>query len=278
MRVEPFAVPDGFTARRTAAGVILVAPEMHIRCSERVRPICHPAAILGAVGRPVEPMTTCEGELALRTGDCGADAARELGMVIGDDFCTIFLGATSAPREQPGLARIIDGLTHDCRLHLGVRRRRFLFDPPPGWQGFSIDGFDAHYLAPGHPRSVGVVTVHAAVPAVPSLAEWWDDAAQLTGAAASFSPVPIVDELLTGPEHLAGRRIRIAGHAGDRALLAELTCLADRDYWYPIVLVSEPQAMPERAAAVASIIRSIRPLTRGVATAQSLAAFQHWFR
>jgi hypothetical protein len=159
-----------------------------------------------------------------------------------------------------------------------VRRRRFLFDPPSGWQGFSLDGFDTHYLAPGHPRAPGCLSVYAARPATSSLAEWWRVNGPLTGAGATFSSVPVLDEPLIGPDHLGGRRVQLRGNDGQRAMAAELTCLADRDYWYPIVLVCDAASLPERSAAVASVIRSIRPLTRPAPTSAQVAAVHHWFQ
>lgn len=280
--MDVFTLPAGFTARHTAAGIVATREHVQLRCVARTC-IAHPHALLAQLdpgarrspARDVHAFDTQEGELALRTGDIVGDAlARELALVVGDRDASLVVGI--APRANSAeLFAIVDELACTAQLRLGIRRRRYRYTPPGGWQRFTLDGLDAHYLAPGHPRSPGCLTVHAALPGARPLDAWWCDAAPLGTGGATFDGSALLDEGLACAG-LAGRRVRLAGHDGTRALLAELVCLADREYWYPIVLVTDASGARERLDALDDLVATIHPLARTPAAAAATDAFRHW--
>ncbi|MFN0249659.1 MAG: hypothetical protein ACKV2T_22440 [Kofleriaceae bacterium] len=275
--------PAGFSERLTPMGLVMTRGDIQLRFVARMRPLSHPHDVLAGIDvtarrsepRAVSPSCTSEGELALRTGDLvEGSIARELAMIVGDDFAAVVIGV--APVAQANaLAMLVDDLARDTRLGLGTRRRRYLYTPPPGWQRVSLDGMDVHFLAPGHPRSPGCLTVYAAIPGDSEIATWWDKDAQLVVGGARFDQVPLFDEdLVIGG--LDGRRVRLAGCDAERDLVAELWCLVDRQYTYRLALVSDAVDCASRLDAMNEIVASIQPLAMRPPALHALAALEHW--
>ncbi len=279
--MDTFFVPDGYRARATQSGLLLARRNVHVRCIARQRPLVHPHVVLAgldltarAAARPVTWLMTEERELALRTGDVLPDHVRELAMIVGDDSAAVIVGA--APHEMATeLEQIVDELCVQTRLQLGVRRRRYLYAPPAGWQRFSLDGMDAHFLAPGHPRTPGCLTVHAADPDRDLVSNLWTEDAARFVPSIEIDPLPLRDEEIEVGA-LSGRRVRLAGRDHGRELLVDLACLTDETYAYPIVAVGDAGTSGARMAAVDALLASIRPLAPRVATLERLAPLLHW--
>src|SRR5215475_1699206 len=143
--------PAGWVIERTEDGVLVCPPEgpqrAVVRYAERVRPIrraiqlVREAAVPAgftqtAIGAP-RRLVTAEGEhaaLVARAGTIG-DRAVELvhAFVFLDDYYAALEGIAHA---SAGLAAIVEQLAvGDLHLLGRERRRRYVYMPPPGWQG-----------------------------------------------------------------------------------------------------------------------------------------------
>lgn len=145
---------------------------------ERVRPLLpvralvqellekHPQFKPQTVG-PLEPLITAEGEYAAMVtvaGELGGQPAqRDLGYVFGDDFYAHISGVAVSREHFSRFTQAVRSLTLGDVHMLGIRRRRFLFQPPPGWQGLGR-GFKTDFYPRGFPRDAGCITVWPASP------------------------------------------------------------------------------------------------------------------
>ncbi|MFN0247403.1 MAG: hypothetical protein ACKV2T_10995 [Kofleriaceae bacterium] len=175
-------VPElaGWTVRHVTDGVALVPPDRAggIRLLERQPLLAMRDAIAHASGQmdsfaceisPLERFTTHDGEYAAtctivgRHGDVRLE--RTIGIVWGDHFCTRIDGATMDPAQHDRYRKAIDTLTRHHSLGLGEqRRRRYVYEPPPDWQGYTR-GLVSLWLAPDYPRDPTVIYVFPARPA-----------------------------------------------------------------------------------------------------------------
>ena len=173
----------GWSTEALPHGVFMTHPEgkavATIAYRERARPLLR----LGAMVRSIlarttgwsatkvlahERLETIEGEHAALVTIAGIQdgvpAQRDLGFTFGDDFVSSVGGLCfreAAFRDQSALVR---ELTR-CDSHvLGIRRRRFEYDPPQGWQPVALPGQAVDWLAPEYPRQRVSLTVHAASP------------------------------------------------------------------------------------------------------------------
>lgn len=144
---------------------------------ERVRPLAslrtlidqfnakHPEFVLSA--ERSEPLVTTEGEYAavvtLEGSLDGKPAQRDLGYVFGDDFYAHISGLALQPEQFATFTATVRELTLHDSHRLGVRRRRFLYNPPAGWTA-KERGFITSYLAPGFPANGTAITVWPANP------------------------------------------------------------------------------------------------------------------
>lgn len=130
---------------------------------------------------PIERITTDEGEHAAVTRvdlRCALDrnftvkqpAVALFGVVFGDNFMTSLDGLCLSPPHFDELHAIVRDLTQRTALMLGnPRRRRFVYQMPPGWQ--ALERFwGTRYIPPEYPNVGAMITVHAATPASPSRA------------------------------------------------------------------------------------------------------------
>jgi hypothetical protein len=173
----------GWSTEALPHGVFMTHPEgkavATIAYRERARPLLR----LGAMVRSIlartpgwaatkvashERLETIEGEHAalvtLAGTQDGVPAQRDLGFTFGDDFVSSVGGLCfreAAFRDQTTLVRELT--RYDSHV-LGIRRRRFEYDPPAGWQPVSLPGQAVDWLAPEYPRQRVSLTVHAASP------------------------------------------------------------------------------------------------------------------
>jgi hypothetical protein len=154
-----------------------------IRYRERVRPLV-PARVaveelLGRTPRFAEPVlgklesgVTAEGEYAAYVPIAGRvegrPAHRAVGLVFGDDFYALLSGLCLATERVAEFTRLFRLLVHADSLGLGVRRRRYLYTPPPGWQG-QARGLTTEWTPPGYPRAQSLIQVYPANPAAVEL-------------------------------------------------------------------------------------------------------------
>jgi hypothetical protein len=178
-------LPRGWTVIQELDRVSLVHPEGRavatIDYRERLRPLLtagallrrhlagHPELVCPELPDSVERMTTLEGEyaaVATLTGtERGAPAQHDLGFVFGDDFYAEIAATCRRPASFDELTALVRDLVINDTHMLGLRRRRFEYAPPRGWQPI-VRGFLTDWLAPGYPRDGVHLTAYPANPQV----------------------------------------------------------------------------------------------------------------
>jgi hypothetical protein len=271
-------VPRGWSQELRESGLVLLPPggwEVGgLRYAERVRPIASfaeivrglpvPAAWIAGEHGPVERLVTGEGEhAAMQRIDgtfAGLPLRRFVGIVLGDDFYSLLVGQSRDPARHEELEALFRHTLFGDRLALGVRRRRFDYRAPAGWQGLAADHLHAQFLPPGAPRDPSRLTVFPAFPQAPRLAA---DLVQT-----SFGQVPVAGKQPMLAGGLAGHRF--VAHAGF-GLLDELVVLEDATHVYALGF----RGLAEHRAVFEEVVASVRPLP-GRHAAPAKASFDHW--
>ncbi len=163
--------PPGWSVERVEASWCLFPPAGQtagaIRYVERARPLRSLRNIVAAhtksVGfvatatEAIEQLVTVEGEWAGFTAQRGTTPGvpqpieRSWGVVFGDDFYACVTGIALDAAHFALVRDTARALTLADRHHLGVRRRRYAYRPPVGWQGLSRL-FETTWYPPGYLR------------------------------------------------------------------------------------------------------------------------------
>jgi hypothetical protein len=173
----------GWTTETLPQGVALTHPGgrhiavIHYR--ERARPLRRLGQLLAEIlprlpgwatdkiGEP-ERLLTFDGEHAalvtIAGRQDGEPAQRDLGVVFGDDFFSAVGGLCRPEALRPEVTRLVRELTRRDTHALGIRRRRFEYEVPPGWSPVALPGFAVQWLAPGFPRDRTTLKIFAALP------------------------------------------------------------------------------------------------------------------
>jgi hypothetical protein len=110
-------------------------------------------------------LTTAEGEYAaqvtLACVDDGRPAQCNLGIVFGDDFYARLAAICYRVELYEEVTRVVRELVVGDTHQLGMRRRRFEYSPPRGWQPI-VHGFVTDWFAPNYPRDAVQLTVYPA--------------------------------------------------------------------------------------------------------------------
>ncbi len=176
-------IPPGWSATNELESIELVHPAGRDACvieyRERVRPLVKAGAIVRRflAERPalrfaelpdcVDRLTTVEGEYAAQVTLAGDDRGRpvqcDVGIVFGDDFYARLAAICYRAELYDELTRLVRDLVVGDVHALGLRRRRFEYAPPRGWQPI-VRGFVTDWLAPEYPRDTVHLTVFPANP------------------------------------------------------------------------------------------------------------------
>ncbi|HKA91098.1 MAG TPA: hypothetical protein VKE22_25725 [Haliangiales bacterium] len=173
--------PRGWTVTFVEDAEILIPPEGleagAIRYLEGLAPVRSVAELVDAqlaedgldvehVG-PTRELVTGEGEYAALvtvTGTAdGRPVRRDLGYVLCDDHYARVGAVARRPELFARFGDTVEHLVRHCTQMLGVRRRRFRYDAPPGWVEARV-GLRSEWLAPGFPEVPGAITVWPALP------------------------------------------------------------------------------------------------------------------
>ena len=116
---------------------------------------------------PVTRLVTEEGEHAAWVTLAGHDPAGSVRRWIGAVLCDEFVAAIDGLSRDPELDEIMNRATRWMLLHssfgLGVRRRRYLYEAPEGWQGLP-SGLVTTWYPPDFPRRRSMLVVYPAEP------------------------------------------------------------------------------------------------------------------
>lgn len=262
--------PPGWRSRRRGEAIDLAAPSgaMTYRYRERVRPLRSAAAIArdwlarqasfrwdGTLS--IERLTTAEGEHGALVGVDGLlaeqPARRVVGMVFGDDFYALLNGLCVASSEADAFTELTRTLLHADRHELGVRRRRFVYRAPTGWQG-RARGLVTEWTPPRFPAEACMLEVF---PAVPS---------------ASFDPQVLLDGLGADAElredlsgaiaiPLPGEWRQLTGIDREGWFARRVAVLDDGRYAYPVRLDTRSSTVVDHGVELLrTLVGSIEPV------------------
>jgi hypothetical protein len=117
---------------------------------------------------PVTPLVTYEGEFAAIVDFEGVSmempVQRSLGFVFGDDWYSEIAAVVHNREYFAMFAGTVRELVRGDRLMLGVRRRRYSYTPPAGWDGYSRLPMFATWFPPEYPKSPTSITIYPAIP------------------------------------------------------------------------------------------------------------------
>ena len=281
-------IPAGWSVRRCEDSLLLLPPAGAevgaVRYVERLRPLGRAVDLVRAapapqgfhetrLGRP-ERLITAEGEHAAFVVSEGTIAGvlveRPFGFVFGDDFCSRIAGVALGPAGFAPMRAAVRDLTLADRHELGVRRRRFVYAPPPGWHGLA-GLFDATWYPRDYPAARAAITVCPAVPAQDGLCAALLDAVLAGRPLAEMQAGAVVQ--VSTRAGLTGLRWRLRRSA---ELETEVVLLEDATYVYAMRLDAAAGFAAARAAFDA-VVASVEPLPGRVRdSARVVAALGQW--
>lgn len=223
-------------------------------------------ASIAAAGSPVfSPAVTARGEFAaLHTlsGVCeGAPALWCLGLIFGDDFYVQIeaqaIGAESAPPLQRAVTELLR--MYDTG-QAPLRRRRFLYDPPAGWQGYPR-GLSTDWLAPQYPNQMATISVFPARPLGETLPGALDRVLH------EMCWAGYRNEQLAPPQPVASRYNlhgvlwqMVGAYKDGIRLYIDVAVMQDSRFLYVQRLETLPAGLEEHRPTFQRLVHSIRPL------------------
>lgn len=288
--------PDGWVYERRPDRVLLTVsrPDFvaRVRYLEKLQPLerigdllqrhCEPFPTPASVKRIV----TIEGEYGAVIDVEYTPEQREVrsfAFIFGDESYSMIEGISS-PEHIEQLRAAVHDLALSAELRLGLRQRRYLFQPPP-LNGLVIGDAIAHYFPEEYPCVDARITVFPAVP-LASDRQPMIDLQRLVGehilvnepgTSSGFvvqereSPVPF--HAISG---LAGTRWRYRGFWHRRAcFIRDLILLRDDLYAYAVELSVAPEHHSIVVGRFEDLVHSIQPIPRRTVRGND-AAFTHW--
>jgi hypothetical protein len=266
-----------------------------IRYRERVRPLARTGEIVEQILTrypvfqatavlPTERLVTHEGEYAalvtIRGTVNGAPAQRDVGLVFGDDFYALISAIALLPERFEEMTRHVRLLARMDSHGLGVRRRRFLYTPPEGWQGLPR-GAVTDWMPPDFPRHRAMMQVFPANPRAGDPAAVFEHMLADDRDAGFQVATTAGPERVASPHGLEGASWTVSGGFPDRPrTLRELIVLSCARFVYALRLETETSDPADERRRFLELARSARPIPEGVrpdpAEVASLAG--HWAR
>jgi hypothetical protein len=270
-------IPPGWSVTNELESIELVHPGGRdvavIEYRERVRPLAKAGAIVrrlvaerafrcGELPDVVERLTTVEGEYASQVtlaGDHGGRPAQcDLGIVFGDDFYARIAAICYRNELYEELTRLVHDLVVGDVHALGLRRRRFEYAPPRGWQPI-VREFVTDWLAPDYPSDAVLLTVFPANPLALAPAKLL---AMLLGA---NRPDARVDRQTIAPLHtsagLAGELGEAVVVVGERRLVKLCAVLHDTRFVYALEATAGTGGqLATHRSELERVIDSVQPL------------------
>jgi hypothetical protein len=270
--------PHGWVRHHGVHLVTLYPPEGggRIRCYERVRPLRRmselvtfvverdPAFRIAAV-RDAAPLVTSEGEhgawvRVVGTRD-GAPSTRFVGAVFAEDFAAVIDALVVDPARTGRLEAIASELVLGLSLGLGVRRRRYLYQPPAGWRALP-SGLVAHWYPPGFPSDPTTLAVAPAEPSSDGVSAVFEGFLASEVERGHALDGPYDDAELVTDAGLRGRRwsmaMRTAG-PGEPSY-RDLAAFAAPPYAYSMRMETGAGRLAEHRATFTAVARTIAPV------------------
>ena len=249
-----------------------------IRYRERVRPLARTGEVIHQILArfpifqptevgPPERLITHEGEYAALVTIAGTvngtPAQRDLGLVFGDDFHALISAIAFAPERFAAFTRTVRLLTRMDSHGLGVRRRRFLYQPPPGWQGLPR-GSVTDWMPADFPKNRSMMQIFPANPGVGRAEAVFENMLADDREAGFQSEVTDGPRPIASDHGLAGSAWTVAGHLPDRPrTLRELVVLGDERFSYTLRLETEAPDPESERRLFHAVVRSAQPVPAG---------------
>ena len=224
---------------------------------------------------PLSRFITLEGESAGQVTVVfalpgGETLERSFALVAGEDMCALIEGATARPEDFARYRQAIRDLAESYYLGLGeLRRRRFEYAPPPGWEGLARPYVTVWY-APGFPRTAAFISVFEARPRAGTSVEVEDRSLSIENSLVDAR----LAEPLSLPGGLEGRLERGSGVQDGKQIHVLRARVGDGRFDYLVQLNAAEDALPAARAAFDALLASIEPIPRpaGAPSAHLL----HW--
>lgn len=160
------------------------------------------------------PIVTEEGEYGVivptRGLHAGLPVVRLLGVVITDEVFAALDTLILLRTQLALLERVSRELLLSVSLGLGVRRRRFRYQPPAGWQAIP-NGLVATWIPPGYPADATHIAVFPANPRGEAPAALFEALLRRDTAAGLAVTGEIASEPFVSAAGLEGQRFRFTG-------------------------------------------------------------------
>jgi hypothetical protein len=290
-------LPRGWALVNEADHVVLVHPAGRQVASIEYRERVHPLLKVGALVRRflahhpefecrelpdcVERVMTAEGEFGalatLEGKERGVPAQRDLGFVFGDDFYALVSAVCYRAEAFDEVTRTVRELVASDAHALGVRRRRFEYAPPRGWQPLARF-FVTDWLAPGYPRDNVYLTVY---PANPVSVAPQNMLAALAGAGRTEQTRVERERLATlrTPSGLIGEIAEVVLVTGEHRAIKLCAVLQDPRYAYALEAQAQTDAqLSAHRREIEDVFTSVQPIPqpRDPARDFDLVAQSYW--
>jgi hypothetical protein len=201
-------------------------------------------------------------------------AQRDLGFVFADDWFSSVGGLCLADELRPRFTALVRELTTLDVHVLGVRRRRFEYQPPPGWQPLAHD-LVTEWLPPDYPSNLTTLTVFAANPT--DLVQTPTQEVIVAGLErAGYRVERSAQTTLTTDSGLPGTR-HVVELTKARRVFRDMVQLRDDRYVYPLELNSaDERRWPAHQDIFAQLVRSIRPVPPPSRKEMTAVLMSHW--
>ncbi len=250
-------------------GLLLTPPEgsqaASIRYTDELRPLRRTLDIVRRLAlpsgcrlrdrSPIESLRTATGEYAALVMESaildGVPLQRTIGIAFADESYSLIVGLASAPAlfDRVSLevrrATVLDGPWH------GARTRRYMYQPPAAWQGFSTGALQTTWMPLEYPRERALLTVHPALPIPHGQGDYAEQfVARLTGERVEALGIVHTATLSGAWWTVVGTEAR------------HIVVLADEGYLYPVVIEAGLSQIESYGAVFRQVIDSIEPVPR----------------
>jgi hypothetical protein len=280
--MEVFNLIPGWKRHHVADGVVIVPPEgmklAAITIRQRVRPLRSLKSILDEALTHLEPQMRVH--LAISPADRYVNTSGEYvalatmtstyadtffqqttAMVLGDDWFAQIDGVAHAAVIAPKIAEVVRVLATTCYLGLGeLRRRPYLYTPPPGWRGVG-HACETVYYGPRHPTSRAVIRMFHARPVKMTPSESQDRALHCETMLIQEKDAPVPAKNFTNWYGLYGEMIKESGlDATGRRILVYKTMLVDKRFMYLSRLDTDAEESPSALPDYLKVLERVVPV------------------
>lgn len=227
-----------------------------------------------------EVLTTTEGEHAALVTfqgiENGRASQRDLGFVFGDDFFASLSAQCTMPEQFADMTSLVRQLVLSDSHALGVRRRRFAYHAPNGWEPI-VEGFVTDWYPPGFPNDSMILTMRPANPRVLEPLETLASMVEALGLARYRVAVAAPLSVLRTVAGLQGSLVTVRVGRGGRSVLKQAAVLQDVAYTYAVeVTAGSVEQLAAHPGLVLAVAESIIPVPGAASPTHDPELFSHW--